>query len=137
MPNATAKALEQRLLRAFPPNQPYVPNDWRTAAVPRVVQSFLQHRLLEQLDEVIHSMRQEEMAWVNDSDPELESARAAFEEALRANGQIPESDWPRMVRQAADRNRGGCFGVLEGGYNHHVLGGNVRAFLRGMDAPPK
>lgn len=43
----------------------------------------------------------------------------------------------RMVRQAADRNRGGCFGVLEGGYNHHVLGGNVRAFLRGMDAPPK
>ena len=101
MPNATAKALEQRLLRAFPPNQPYVPDAWRTAAVPRVVQSFLQHRLLEQLDEVIHSMRQEEMAWVNDSDPELESARAAFEEALRANGQIPESDWPRMVRQAA------------------------------------
>ncbi|PEN06175.1 hypothetical protein CRI93_10120 [Longimonas halophila] len=101
MPNATAKALEQRLLRAFPPNQPYVPDDWRTAAVPSVVQSFLQHRLLEQLDEVIHSMRQEEMAWVNDSDPELESARAAFEEALRANGQIPESDWPRMVRQAA------------------------------------
>lgn len=42
----------------------------------------------------------------------------------------------RMVRQAAARNRGGCFGILEGGYNHHVLGGNVRAFLRGMDAPP-
>ena len=37
-----------------------------------------------------------------------------------------------MVRQAADRNRGGCFGVLEGGYNHHVLGGNVQAFLRGL-----
>ena len=42
----------------------------------------------------------------------------------------------RMVRQAAARNRGGCFGVLEGGYNHHVLGGNVRAFLRGMDGTP-
>jgi len=37
-----------------------------------------------------------------------------------------------MVRQSADRNRGGCFGVLEGGYNHHVLGNNVRAFIRGM-----
>jgi acetoin utilization deacetylase AcuC-like enzyme len=39
----------------------------------------------------------------------------------------------RLVRRAAARNRGGCFGVLEGGYNHSVLGGNVRAFLRGME----
>ncbi|MFO8232427.1 MAG: hypothetical protein R6U20_07155 [Longimonas sp.] len=101
MPNATAKALEQRLLRSFPPNQPYVPDDWRTAAVPSVVQSFLLHRLLEKLDEVVHNMRQEEMAWVNDSDPELESARAAFEDALRDNGQIPESNWAQMVRQAS------------------------------------
>ena len=101
MPNATAKALEQRLLRAFPPNQPYVPDDWRTAAVPRVVQSFLLHRLLEKLDEVVHNMRQEEMAWVDDNDPELESARAAFEDALRANGQIPESAWTKLVRQAS------------------------------------
>ena len=100
MPNATAKALEQRLLRAFPPNQPYVPGDWQTAAMPGVVQSFLQHRLLEQLDEIVHTMRQTEMAWVDDSDPELETARAAFEEALRANGQIPESDWGRLIRQA-------------------------------------
>jgi acetoin utilization deacetylase AcuC-like enzyme len=42
----------------------------------------------------------------------------------------------RMVRRAAVRNRGGCFGILEGGYNHHVLGGNVRAFLRGMESLP-
>lgn len=101
MPNATAKALEQRLLSAFPPNQPYVPDDWRTAAVPRVVQSFLLHRLLEKIDEVVHNMRQEEMAWVNDNDPGLESARAAFEDALRANGQIPESAWSKLVRQAS------------------------------------
>lgn len=39
----------------------------------------------------------------------------------------------RLVRRAADRNRGGCFGILEGGYNHAVLGGNVRAFLRGLE----
>lgn len=38
----------------------------------------------------------------------------------------------RMVRQAAECNQAGCFGILEGGYNHAVLGRNVRAFLRGM-----
>ena len=38
----------------------------------------------------------------------------------------------RWVRQAADRNSGGCFGVLEGGYNHEVLGQNVKAFLEGL-----
>jgi acetoin utilization deacetylase AcuC-like enzyme len=36
------------------------------------------------------------------------------------------------VRQAADRNSGGCYGILEGGYNHDVLGENVLAFLEGM-----
>jgi acetoin utilization deacetylase AcuC-like enzyme len=38
----------------------------------------------------------------------------------------------RMVREASARNGGGCFGVLEGGYNHRVLGGNVMAFLEGL-----
>ena len=42
----------------------------------------------------------------------------------------------RMVRQAAERNQAGCFGILEGGYNHAVLGRNVRAFLRGMGGDP-
>jgi acetoin utilization deacetylase AcuC-like enzyme len=36
------------------------------------------------------------------------------------------------VRLAADRNEGGCFGILEGGYNHEVLGGNVLALIQGM-----
>lgn len=36
------------------------------------------------------------------------------------------------VRQAAKRNGGGCFGILEGGYNHEVLGKNVLAFLKGI-----
>lgn len=39
----------------------------------------------------------------------------------------------RWVRQAAVRNSGGCYGVLEGGYNHNVLGSNVLAFLEGMN----
>jgi len=40
----------------------------------------------------------------------------------------------RLVRRAADRMRAGCFGLLEGGYNHSVLGQNVSAFLRGLSA---
>ena len=34
----------------------------------------------------------------------------------------------RLVRQAARRCGGGCFAILEGGYNHAVLGKNVAAF---------
>ena len=37
------------------------------------------------------------------------------------------------VRSAADRNGGGCFAILEGGYNHEVLGANVLALIKGMD----
>jgi len=37
-----------------------------------------------------------------------------------------------LVHEAAVRNGGGCYGLLEGGYNHRVLGENVRAFLEGL-----
>ena len=37
-----------------------------------------------------------------------------------------------LVRSAAGRNGGGCFGILEGGYNHAVLGENVLALIQGM-----
>jgi acetoin utilization deacetylase AcuC-like enzyme len=36
------------------------------------------------------------------------------------------------VRDAARRSRGGCYGILEGGYNHAVLGKNVLAFIKGL-----
>jgi acetoin utilization deacetylase AcuC-like enzyme len=39
----------------------------------------------------------------------------------------------RMVRETAQRNNGGFFAILEGGYNHDVLGKNVRALLMGME----
>ncbi|MEK6534889.1 MAG: histone deacetylase family protein [Thermodesulfobacteriota bacterium] len=42
----------------------------------------------------------------------------------------------QMVREAAGKNGGGCFGLLEGGYNHRVLGANVMAFLEGMERYP-
>jgi len=38
------------------------------------------------------------------------------------------------VRKAAIRNKGGCFGILEGGYNHKVLGKNVLALIQGMES---
>jgi len=37
-----------------------------------------------------------------------------------------------MVRSAADNCGAGCFAILEGGYNHDVLGLNVRALIKGM-----
>ncbi|MBN1105471.1 MAG: hypothetical protein JXL84_18820 [Deltaproteobacteria bacterium] len=40
----------------------------------------------------------------------------------------------RKVRKAADRSGGGCFAILEGGYNHGVLGQNVMALTRGLSA---
>jgi acetoin utilization deacetylase AcuC-like enzyme len=39
----------------------------------------------------------------------------------------------RMVRETSLRLNAGCFAVLEGGYNHQVLGENVLAFLRGLE----
>jgi len=36
------------------------------------------------------------------------------------------------VRAAAMRNGGGCFALLEGGYNHRVLGYNVLALIKGL-----
>ncbi|MDY7038176.1 MAG: histone deacetylase family protein [Thermodesulfobacteriota bacterium] len=36
------------------------------------------------------------------------------------------------VRDATRRHGGGCFAILEGGYNHQVLGQNVMALIEGM-----
>ena len=38
----------------------------------------------------------------------------------------------KMVYDTAKRLGAGCFAVLEGGYNHRVIGDNVRAFLKGI-----
>ena len=43
----------------------------------------------------------------------------------------------RLVHEAALRNKGGCFGILEGGYNHTVLGRNVLAFIEGLEGKQK
>ena len=41
----------------------------------------------------------------------------------------PEAGRP----QEALRRESSCFGILEGGYNHQVLGGNVLAFIEEME----
>jgi len=54
-------------------------------------------------------------------------------------GLLYTADYKTMaqwVRAAAERNGGGCYGILEGGYNHNVLGKNVRAFLEGLQTYP-
>jgi len=39
----------------------------------------------------------------------------------------------RLVGSAAKQNNSGCFAILEGGYNHDVLGKNVLALIKGME----
>ena len=38
----------------------------------------------------------------------------------------------RLVREAAARQKRGFFAILEGGYNHSVLGQNAMAFMEGL-----
>ena len=38
----------------------------------------------------------------------------------------------RMVIDSARKNSGGCFGILEGGYNHDIIGQNAAALIEGM-----
>lgn len=39
-----------------------------------------------------------------------------------------------MVRATANKNKGGCFAILEGGYNHDVLGKNAAALMDGLSS---
>lgn len=61
---------------------------------------------------------------------------AGFDNHARDWGGLLETNDYRtmgaMVCGAALRNRGGCYGILEGGYNHDVLGENVLAFVGGL-----
>lgn len=62
---------------------------------------------------------------------------AGFDHHLEDWGGLLETEdyrrMGRMVREAAGHNGGGCFAILEGGYNHRVLGRNVLALLEGLD----
>jgi acetoin utilization deacetylase AcuC-like enzyme len=63
---------------------------------------------------------------------------AGFDNHLRDwGGLLHTEDYEKMgalVRATALKLGCGCFAVLEGGYNHRVLGENVQAFLKGLEA---
>lgn len=69
-------------------------------------------------------------------DADVIAVSAGFDHHVRDwGGLLATDDYRTMgawVAEAARRNRAGCFGVLEGGYNDDVLGESVLAFLEGM-----
>ncbi len=71
-----------------------------------------------------------------ETDADLIAASAGFDNAEKDwGGLLKAEDYTTMgrwMREAAQRNQGGCFGILEGGYNHAVLGQNVLAFIEGL-----
>ena len=86
------------------------------------------HRLRRYLQEVEEAMKN---VWAD-----LIGISAGFDNhAADWGGLLNTEDYEEIgyrVRSAADRNVGGCFGILEGGYNHEVLGANVLALIQGM-----
>lgn len=84
--------------------------------------------------------RKEYLAQVRDtletSSANIIGVSAGFDNHLRDwGGLLATEDYHQigtMVRSASARRGGGCFGVLEGGYNHDVLGQNVLAFIEGL-----
>ena len=85
-------------------------------------------------------------AYLRDVRAEMEKCKADII-GISAGFDNHEEDWGgtlktedyreigRMVREAATRNGGGCFAILEGGYNHQVLGRNVLALMEGLFPP--
>lgn len=71
-----------------------------------------------------------------ETDADLVAASAGFDNHEDDWGGLLKTEdytfMARLMREAAQRNRGGCFGILEGGYNHNVLGENVLAFVEGL-----
>lgn len=70
------------------------------------------------------------------TDADMIAASAGFDNHVDDwGGLLKTEDYTamgKMMREASRRTRGGCFGILEGGYNHRVLGENVRAFIEGL-----
>ena len=70
------------------------------------------------------------------TEADIISVSAGFDNHLNDwGGLLHSNDYKTMgqwVRRAATSNQGSCYGILEGGYNHNVLGANVRSFLEGL-----
>ncbi|MCX5997705.1 MAG: histone deacetylase family protein [Chloroflexi bacterium] len=76
--------------------------------------------------------------FLEQSSADIIGISAGFDRHIEDWGRLLSTeDYKTMGQQVKDFALGKCggrrFGVLEGGYNHDVLGRNVRAFLEGMD----
>jgi acetoin utilization deacetylase AcuC-like enzyme len=80
------------------------------------------------LDEVQYALE--------NTDADMIAVSAGFDHHINDwGGLLLSKDYKIMAqwaRAAAERNGGGCYGILEGGYNHNVLGSNVLAFIEGL-----
>jgi acetoin utilization deacetylase AcuC-like enzyme len=77
--------------------------------------------------------------WLSSEPVDIIGVSAGFDNHMNDWGGLLSTqdyqDMGRMVREAGRKSGGGCFAILEGGYNHRVLGKNVKAFIEGMDPP--
>lgn len=85
-----------------------------------------------------HSYLKEVKSSLDSTQADVIAVSAGFDHHINDwGGLLYTEDYKTMgawVRQAAIRNGGGCYGLLEGGYNHNVLGKNVLAFIEGIQA---
>jgi acetoin utilization deacetylase AcuC-like enzyme len=87
----------------------------------------------------------ERHAYLNEVEAQMDACRADLI-GISAGFDNHREDWGgvlrtedyckigKLVKAAASRNAGGCFAVLEGGYNHEVLGHNVMALIEGLNS---
>jgi acetoin utilization deacetylase AcuC-like enzyme len=87
----------------------------------------------------------ERHAYLNEIEVQMHNCRADLI-GISAGFDNHRDDWGRMlltedyfkigklVKAAALKCAGGCFAMLEGGYNHQVLGHNVMALIEGLES---
>ncbi len=77
-------------------------------------------------------------AFVSDHPADIIGISAGFDHHIDDWGGLLHTEdyhaMGRMVIQSARKNGGGCFSILEGGYNHDVIGQNAAALIKGLSA---
>jgi len=78
-----------------------------------------------------------EVARVLPDDADIIGISAGFDNHREDWGGVLATDdyreMGRMVREASEQSGGGCFAILEGGYNHRVIGQNAMALIEGLE----
>ena len=75
-------------------------------------------------------------AFIDDHPAEIIGISAGFDHHIDDwGGLLQTEDYRTMgqwAMQSARQSGGGCFAVLEGGYNHDVIGRNAAALIEGL-----